>query len=94
MLAKEADLVEGFAPEVAVVTEAGGAKLEERLVLRPTSEATIWSTYARWMQSYRDLPMLYNAVGKRRALEGAATRGCSCAPASSCGRRATPRARD
>ncbi|MFI5048246.1 MAG: proline--tRNA ligase [Gaiellales bacterium] len=60
VLAKEADLVEGFAPEVAVVTEAGGAKLEERLVLRPTSEATIWSTYARWMQSYRDLPMLYN----------------------------------
>ena len=60
VLAKEADLVEGFAPEVAVVTEAGGSKLEEPLVLRPTSEAVIWSTYGRWLQSYRDLPMLYN----------------------------------
>ena len=60
VLAKEADLVEGFAPEVAVVTEAGGSKLEEPLVLRPTSEAAIWSTYGRWLQSYRDLPMLYN----------------------------------
>jgi prolyl-tRNA synthetase len=60
VLAKEADLVEGFAPEVAVVTEAGGSTLEEPLVLRPTSEATIWSTYGRWLQSYRDLPMLYN----------------------------------
>jgi prolyl-tRNA synthetase len=52
--------VEGFAPEVAVVTEAGGKKLEEPLVVRPTSEAAIWSTYARWLQSYRDLPLLYN----------------------------------
>src|SRR3954462_11582312 len=60
VLAKEADLVEGFAPEVAVVTEAGGSKLEEPLVLRPTSEAVIWNTYGRWLQSYRDLPMLYN----------------------------------
>jgi len=60
VLAKEADLVEGFAPEVAVVTEAGGSKLEEPLVMRPTSEAVIWSTYGRWLQSYRDLPMLYN----------------------------------
>src|SRR5690348_13889090 len=60
VLAKEADLVEGFAPEVAVVTEAGGSKLEEPLVLRPTSEAVIWSTYGRWLQSYRDLPVLLN----------------------------------
>jgi prolyl-tRNA synthetase len=60
VLAQEADLVEGFAPELAVVTEAGGKKLEEPLAVRPTSEALIWSTYARWVQSYRDLPLLYN----------------------------------
>jgi prolyl-tRNA synthetase len=60
VLAREGDLVEGFAPEIAVVTEAGGKKLEEPLAVRPTSEALIWSTYARWVQSYRDLPLLYN----------------------------------
>ena len=60
VLAQEADLVEGFAPELALVTEAGGKKLEEPLAVRPTSEALIWSTYARWVQSYRDLPLLYN----------------------------------
>jgi prolyl-tRNA synthetase len=60
MLAREAELIEGFAPEVAVVTQAGGKTLEEPLAVRPTSEALIWSTYARWVQSYRDLPLLYN----------------------------------
>jgi prolyl-tRNA synthetase len=60
VLAQEGELVEGFAPEVAVVTEAGGKKLEEPLVVRPTSEALIWSTYAGWVHSYRDLPLLYN----------------------------------
>ena len=60
VLAQEAELVQGFAPEVAVVTEAGGKELEEPLAVRPTSEALIWSTYARWVQSYRDLPLLYN----------------------------------
>ncbi len=60
VLAQESALVEGFAPEVAVVTEAGGKTLEEPLAVRPTSEALIWSTYARWVQSYRDLPLLYN----------------------------------
>jgi prolyl-tRNA synthetase len=60
VLAREGQLVEGFAPEVAVVTEAGGKKLEEPLAVRPTSEALIWSTYARWVQSFRDLPLLYN----------------------------------
>ena len=60
VLAQEGDLVEGFAPEVAVVTEAGGKALEEPLAVRPTSEALIWSTYARWVHSYRDLPLLYN----------------------------------
>jgi prolyl-tRNA synthetase len=60
VLAREGELVEGFAPEIAVVTEAGGKRLEEPLAVRPTSEALIWSTYARWVQSYRDLPLLYN----------------------------------
>jgi prolyl-tRNA synthetase len=60
VLAQEGELIEGFAPEVAVVTEAGGKELEEPLAVRPTSEALIWSTYARWVQSYRDLPLLYN----------------------------------
>lgn len=63
MLAQEAELVEGFAPEVAVVTEAGGKTLDQPLAVRPTSEALIWSTYARWVQSYRDLPLLYNQWG-------------------------------
>jgi prolyl-tRNA synthetase len=63
VLAQEGELVEGFAPELAVVTEAGGKKLEEPLAVRPTSEALIWSTYARWVQSYRDLPLLYNQWG-------------------------------
>jgi prolyl-tRNA synthetase len=60
VLAQEGKLIEGFAPEVALVTEAGGKKLDEPLAVRPTSEALIWSTYARWVQSYRDLPLLYN----------------------------------
>ncbi|MGH2402427.1 MAG: aminoacyl--tRNA ligase-related protein, partial [Candidatus Limnocylindria bacterium] len=60
LLQKEADHVEGFAPQVAVVTHGGGQELEEPLAIRPTSEAIIWSTYKRWIQSYRDLPLLYN----------------------------------
>jgi prolyl-tRNA synthetase len=60
LLEKEAEHVEGFSPEVAVVTHAGGEQLEEPLVVRPTSETIIWQTYARWIQSYRDLPLLYN----------------------------------
>src|SRR6266567_4139408 len=55
-LQKEAEHVEGFAPEVAVVTHAGGSKLEEPLVIRPTSETIIWNSYRNWIQSYRDLP--------------------------------------
>jgi prolyl-tRNA synthetase len=57
---KEAQHVEGFAPELAVVTTAGGKKLEEALVVRPTSETIINSMFAKWIQSYRDLPMLVN----------------------------------
>ena len=57
---KEAQHVEGFAPELAIVTHAGGKKLEEPLVVRPTSETIINSMFAKWIQSYRDLPMLVN----------------------------------
>ena len=57
---KEAEHVEGFAPETAVVTHGGGKKLEEPLVVRPTSETIIYSMFAKWVQSYRDLPLLMN----------------------------------
>jgi len=57
---KEAEHVEGFAPECAVVTHGGGKKLEEPLVLRPTSETVIYHMYAKWVMSYRDLPILIN----------------------------------
>jgi prolyl-tRNA synthetase len=59
-LHKEAKHVEGFAPEVAVVTHGGGKKLEEPLVVRPTSETIIYSMFSKWVQSYRDLPLLIN----------------------------------
>ncbi|MCI0479080.1 proline--tRNA ligase [Candidatus Uhrbacteria bacterium] len=60
LLTREAQHVEGFAPEVAVVTQAGGEQLDEPLVVRPTSETIIYETYAKWVQSYRDLPLLIN----------------------------------
>jgi prolyl-tRNA synthetase len=59
-LQKEAEHVEGFAPQVAVVTRAGGKELEEPLVVRPTSETIIYASFAKWIQSYRDLPLLIN----------------------------------
>jgi prolyl-tRNA synthetase len=59
-LAKEAQHVEGFAPETAVVTHGGGKELEEPLVVRPTSETIIYAMYAKWIQSWRDLPVLIN----------------------------------
>ena len=59
-LKKEAEHVEGFAPEVAVVTHAGGEKLAEPLIVRPTSETIIGHMYAKWLSSYRDLPILIN----------------------------------
>jgi prolyl-tRNA synthetase len=59
-LSREAEHVEGFAPETAVVTHGGGKELEEPLVVRPTSETIIYSMYAKWIQSYRDLPVLIN----------------------------------
>ena len=59
-LKREAEHVEGFAPEVAVVTHAGGNKLAEPLIIRPTSETIICEMFARWMESYRDLPIIIN----------------------------------
>jgi prolyl-tRNA synthetase len=59
-LQKEKEHVEGFAPELAVVTHAGGEELEEPLVVRPTSETSIGYMYAQWIKSYRDLPILIN----------------------------------
>jgi len=59
-LKKEAEHVEGFAPELAVVTIAGGKELEEPYVIRPTSETIVGHFFARWIQSHRDLPLLLN----------------------------------
>ena len=59
-LEKEAEHVEGFSPELAVVTIAGGKELEEPYVIRPTSETIIGHFFAKWIQSWRDLPMLVN----------------------------------
>lgn len=59
-LKREADHIEGFAPELAVVTHAGGHDLEESLVVRPTSETIIGEMFAKWISSYRDLPLLIN----------------------------------
>ncbi len=57
---KESEHVEGFSPQLAVVTHGGGEKLEEPLVVRPTSETIINAMYAKWIRSYRDLPVLIN----------------------------------
>ena len=59
-LVKEAEHVEGFAPEAALVTHVGDTPLEEKLVVRPTSETIICDMYAKWVKSYRDLPLLIN----------------------------------
>ena len=62
-LQKEKEHVEGFSPELAVVTHGGGAELEEPLVVRPTSETIIGAMYSKWVKSYRDLPILINQWG-------------------------------
>jgi prolyl-tRNA synthetase len=62
-LQREAQHVEGFSPELAVVTHGGGKELEEPLVVRPTSETVIGHMYAKWIRSYRDLPVLINQWG-------------------------------
>src|SRR4030081_1478849 len=60
LLLKEAEHVEGFAPEVSWVTHGGNEKLAERLAIRPTSETIIGTLYKKWIRSYRDLPVLGN----------------------------------
>jgi len=60
-LQREAEHIEGFSPELAVVTHAGGKELEEPVVVRPTSETIVNSFFAKWVQSHRDLPMLVNS---------------------------------
>ena len=60
LLQKEAEHVEGFAPEVAWVTHAGGSKLDERLAIRPTSETLMYEVVSRWIRSWRDLPLRLN----------------------------------
>ena len=60
LLEKEKNHVEGFAPEVAMVTEAGGEKLDEKLCIRPTSETMFSTLYSKWLKSWRDLPIVYN----------------------------------
>ncbi|QMU99185.1 proline--tRNA ligase [Borrelia sp. A-FGy1] len=59
-LKREQKHIEGFSPELAVVTNAGGEKLSEPLVIRPTSETIIWNMYSKWIKSYRDLPIKIN----------------------------------
>ncbi|PIR02848.1 MAG: proline--tRNA ligase [Candidatus Nealsonbacteria bacterium CG11_big_fil_rev_8_21_14_0_20_35_11] len=59
-LKKEKEHVKGFSPELAIVTIGGGKKLEEKLVVRPTSESIIYPMYAKWIKSWRDLPILMN----------------------------------
>src|SRR3954469_5174827 len=59
-LTREAEHVEGFSPELAVVTHGGGKELEEPVVVRPTSETIINEYFSKWVQSYRDLPLLIN----------------------------------
>src|SRR5438309_8092535 len=59
-LRREAEHIEGFSPELAVVTHAGGKELEEPLVVRPTSETIIGEMMAKWISSHRDLPLLLN----------------------------------
>ncbi|HST09302.1 MAG TPA: proline--tRNA ligase, partial [Terriglobales bacterium] len=62
-LKKEAEHVEGFSPELAVVTIAGGKELEEPYIIRPTSETIVGHFFSKWIQSYRDLPLLFNQWG-------------------------------
>ena len=69
-LQKEAEHVEGFAPECAVVTHAGGKELSERYVIRPTSETIINHMFSKWINSYRDLPMKLNQWANVMRWEG------------------------
>jgi prolyl-tRNA synthetase len=90
-LQKEAKHVEGFAPEVAVVTHGGGKLLEEPLIVRPTSETIINHMFAQWIHSHRDLPMMVNQWCNVVRWE-MRTR-LSCARWNFCGRRGIPHTR-
>ena len=70
-LRREAEHVDGFSPELAVVTKAGGRDLQEPAIIRPTSETVFGEYLARWIKSYRDLPAAPEPVGQRRALGAA-----------------------
>ena len=88
-LKKEAEHVEGFSPELAVVTIAGGKKLEEPYVIRPTSETIIGHFFARWIQSWRDLPLLLNQWAN--VMRWGCAAAYFCEPANFSGRKATRR---
>ncbi len=89
-LQREAEHVEGFSPELAVVTHAGGKELTEPLVVRPTSETVFGELMATWIQGHRDLPLLLNQWAN--VVRWNCARACSCAPPSSCaGRTHRPR---
>jgi prolyl-tRNA synthetase len=90
-ISKEQSHVAGFSPELAVVTHGGGEKLEEPLVIRPTSETIIGHAYAKWIQSYRDLPVLINQWNS--VVRWELRTKFSCARWNFSGRRATRRTR-
>ena len=83
-LRREAEHVEGFSPELAVVTIGGGKQLEEPLVIRPTSETVIGESMARWVESYRDLRCC--STSGRTWCAGSCGPACSCGPPSSVAR--------
>ena len=91
LLNREKEHVEGFAPQVAWVTRGGDEDLAEKLIIRPTSETIIGVMYQKWIQSWRDLPVLINQWATSCA--GKKSRARSCAPPSSSGRKGTPRTR-
>lgn len=86
-LVKETEHVEGFAPEVALVTHVGDQELPEKLVVRPTSETIICEMYRRWVQSYRDLPVLINQWANVVRWERLLVR--FCVRANFCGKKVT-----
>ena len=90
-LHREAEHVEGFSPELAVVTIAGGKQLEEPYVIRPTSETIIGHFFSKWIQSWRDLPVLINQWAN--VVRWSCAHACSCGPRNFSGRRDTRRTR-
>ena len=91
-LNREAEHVEGFSPELAVVTHAGGKALDEPIIVRPTSETVIGEFMAKWVNSYRDLPCC--STNGRTSSDGSSGRGSSCVPPNSSGKEGHTTARD